>query len=154
MQAQCSLYNEYTKGRNFDIEHKHRRTAAEDAPEILASLVDQEAIVAALENLAKPQQRRAAAPALFSDIVSAKAKDKAALIEWLHAQIDGRGGAFVAAHIIALREKQYITMYPKPQAFAAEFPECGKWESIAQYLQPERHPKRPIPSDIYIPADL
>lgn len=127
---------------------------AEDAPEILASLVDREAIAAALENLAKPQQRRAAAPALFRDIVSAKAKDKAALIEWLHAQIDGRGGAFVAAHIIALREKQYITMYPKPQAFAAEFPECGKWESIAQYLQPERHPKRPIPSDIYIPADL
>ena len=127
---------------------------AEDAPEILASLVDRETIAAALENLAKPQQRRAAAPALFSDIVSAKAKDKAALIEWLHAQIDGRGGAFVAAHIIALREKQYITMYPKPQAFAAEFPECGKWESIAQYLQPERHPKRPIPLDIYIPADL
>lgn len=155
VQAQCSLYSEYTIGRNFDIEHKHRRTAAEDAPEILASLVDREAIAAALENLAKPQQRRAAAPALFSDIVSAKAKDKAALLEWLHTQIDGKGGACVAAHILALYDAQYLVKKnPTQQAFAAEFPECGKWESIAKYLQPMNPPKRPRPSDIYIPADL
>ena len=128
---------------------------AEDAPEILASLVDREAIAAALENLAKPQQRRAAAPALFSDIVSAKAKDKAALLEWLHTQIDGKGGACVAAHILALYDAQYLVKKnPTQQAFAAEFPECGKWESIAKYLQPMNPPKRPRPSDIYIPADL
>lgn len=132
--------------------HPH---AAEDAPEILASLVDRETIAAALENLAKPQQRRAAAPALFSDIVSAKAKDKAALLEWLHTQIDRRGGAFVAAHILALYDAQYlVTKNPTQQAFAAEFPECGNWESIAKYLQPMNPPKRPRPSDIYIPADL
>ena len=58
VQAQCNLYSDYTIGRNFDIEHKHRHTAAEDAPEILASLVDREAIAAVLENLAKPQQRK------------------------------------------------------------------------------------------------
>lgn len=155
VQARCNLYSDYTIGRNFDIEHKHRRTAAEDAPEILASLVDRETIAAALENLAKPQQRRAAAPALFSDIVSAKAKDKAALLEWLHTQIDRRGGAFVAAHILALYDAQYlVTKNPTQQAFAAEFPECGNWESIAKYLQPMNPPKRPRPSDIYIPADL
>ena len=128
---------------------------AEDAPEILASLVDRETIAAALENLTKPQQRRAAAPAQFSDIVSAKAKDKAALLKWLHTQIDGKGGAFVAAYIIALHNAQYITTKnPTQQAFCAEFPECRKWESIAKYLQPMHPPKRPSPSDIYIPAYL
>lgn len=128
---------------------------AEDAPEILASLVDRETIAAALENLTKPQQRRAAAPVQFSDIVSAKAKDKAALLEWLHTQIDGKGGACVAAHILALYDAQYLVKKnPTQQAFAAEFPECGKWESIAKYLQPMNPPKRPRPSDIYIPADL
>lgn len=128
---------------------------AEDAPEILASLVDRETIAAALENLTKPQQRRAAAPVQFSDIVSAKAKDKAALIDWLHMQIDNTGGAKVAARIIALYDAQYlVTKNPTQQAFVKEFPKCGKWESIAKYLQPMHPPKRPSPSDIYIPADL
>lgn len=155
VQAHCSLYSECTIGSNFNIEHKHRHTAEEDAPEILASLVDREAIASALENLTKPQRKRATAPVQFSDIVTAKAKDKAALLKWLHTQIDGKGGAFVAAHIIALHDAKYITTKnPTKKAFCAEFPECRKWESIAKYLQPMHPPKRPSPSDIYIPADI
>lgn len=126
---------------------------AEDMQECLASMIDQETIAAALENLDTPA--RSAAPVRFSDIVTAKAKDKVALLKWLHTQIDGKGGAFVAAHILALYDAQYIlTKNPTQQAFTAEFPECGKWESIAKYLQPLNPPKRPSPSDIYIPTYL
>lgn len=127
---------------------------AEDAPEILASLVDREAIAAALENLAKPQQRRAAAPALFRDIVNDAQVDPEELLEWLHTQIDGKGGAFVAAHLIALDEIDVLKMRPTPAMFAAEFPECGKWGSIAAYLKPKKRPKKPNPDKIEIPAEI
>lgn len=127
---------------------------AEDAPEILASLVDREAIAAALENLAKPQQRRAAAPALFRDIVNDAQVDPEELLEWLHTQIDGKGGAFVAAHLIALDEIDVLKMRPTPAMFAAEFPECGKWGSIAAYLKPKKRPKKPNPDKIEIPVEI
>ena len=127
---------------------------AEDAPESLASLVDREAIAAALENLAKPQQRRAAAPALFRDIVNDAQVDPEKLLEWLHTQIDGKGGAFVAAHLIALDEIDVLKMRPTPAMFAAEFPECGKWGSIAAYLKPKKRPKKPNPDKIEIPAEI
>lgn len=127
---------------------------AEDAPEILASLVDREAIAAALENLAKPQQSRAAAPALFRDIVNDAQVDPEELLEWLHTQIDGKGGAFVAAHLIALDEIDVLKMRPTPAMFAAEFPECGKWGSIAAYLKPKKRPKKPNPDKIEIPAEI
>lgn len=118
---------------------------AEDAPEILASLVDRETIAAVLENLTKQQQKRAAAPVQFVNIINDAQVYPDALLKWLHTKIDGQGGACVAAHLIALREIDLLKMRPRPAMFAAEFPECGGWDSIAAYLKPKRDPNDPTP---------
>ena len=94
---------------------------AEDAPEILASLVDREAIAAALENLAKPQQRRAAAPALFSACVQYSDCDR--LLERLHELIDQETSpASVGAIFYRARTLRYLKRNPTQSEWEAEFP--------------------------------
>lgn len=135
VQAQCSLYSEYTKGRNFDIEHKHRRTAAEDAPEILASLVDREAIAAALENLAKPLQRRAAAPVQFCACVQYANSER--LLKRLHELIDHETSpASVGAIFYRARTLRYLKRNPTQSEWEAEFPKTKEMthSAITNYM--------------------
>ena len=111
---------------------------AEDAPEILASLVDRETIAAALENLTKSQQRRAAAPVQFCACV--QYADSERLLERLHELIDHETSpASVGAIFYRARTLRYLKRNPTQREWESEFPntKAMSHSSITNYMPVE-----------------